>query len=496
MSNFYEQTQFEQSMLKQGKARFHRQEQKAKEKGQYSRRPSSQILIQKHVETYAQKIEDFLRQAMEGHAGRKPLAATFLLDLDTKVIASMASRCIFDLLYNRPSLRKLSHAIGQLIQTEREFQNFFEQSPRTFQVVTQNLTKQHREARVKRYVLDKLAKEHDLKIKEMDTNDMILTGSKLIELFIDATGFVTITHVFKKNRCENCVVPTPEVLTFIEEVNKRLENIKPVWGPIPETPRPWKSLKDGGFYRLSLPFVRTRSKLHRGLLETHPMPKVYEAINMLQETPWCVNRRVLDVVLALRDIGLEIAGLPETYVPAIHGRPEDWKKESHSRYEEGMKHMMKNFECDRTLGVAKTYQREERFYFVHTLDFRGRAYPVTSYLSPQGKDLDRGLLTFAEDCAEPLGESGVWWLATHGANGWGHGKLPFAERIAWIAEHTPRILRIAEEPLSDYWWTEAEEPFQFLAFCFEWAEYQKHGIEYRCSLPVAVDGSNTNFKNF
>ena len=223
---------------------------------------------------------------------------------------------------------------------------------------------------------------------------------------------------------------------------------------------------------------------------------VYEAINALQETPWRINKRVLDVVLALRERGLEIAGLPEKYDPEIHGRPEDWKKESHSKYEEGMKHMMKNFECARTLGVAQTYRREERFYFVHTLDFRGRAYPVTSYLSPQGKDLDRGLLTFAEECGEPLGERGAISLARHGANCWGNNKLPFEERIAWVEEHTPRIVRIGEDPLSDYWWEEAEEPFQFLAFCFEWAGYQREGIGYRCSLPISVDGCNNALQHF
>ena len=349
MSNFYEQTQFEQTMLKQGKARFHRQEQKAKEKNQYSRRPSSQILIQKHIEIYAQKIEEFVHQAMEGHAGKKSLAATFLIDLDVKVIASIASRCIFDLLYDKPSLRKLSSAIGQLIQTEREFQHFFEQAPRSFQIVMQNLTKQNMGTRLKRYVLDRIAREQGLTVKEMDASEMILVGSKLVELFIEATGLVTLEKVQTKKHFKNCILLTPDGLSFIEKVNKRLESLKPVWGPIPELSRPWKGLRDGGFHQLSVPFVRTRSKLHRALLEGHPMPKVYDAINALQETPWCVNRRVLDVALALRDRGLEIAGLPEKYDPEVHGRPEDWKKESHSKYEEGMKHMMKNFECGRTL---------------------------------------------------------------------------------------------------------------------------------------------------
>ena len=187
------------------------------------------------------------------------------------------------------------------------------------------------DTRLKRYVLDRIAREQGLNLKEMEPNEMILTGSKLVDLFIEATGLVMIEKVqTKKKHLKAYVTLTPDGATFIEEVNKRLENIKPVWGPIPEKPRPWKGLKEGGFHTLPKSLVRTRSKLHRTLLETHDMPQVYEAVNALQETPWRINKRVLDVVLALRDIGLEIAGLPEKYDPAIHGEPADWKKESHS----------------------------------------------------------------------------------------------------------------------------------------------------------------------
>ena len=190
-----EHTQFEHNMLKQGKARFHKQEQKAKEKNRYSVRPSSQLFIKKHTEIFAQKIEEFVCKAMAGHAGHQPMAARFLTDLDTKVVASIASRCVFDLIYKRPSLRELSHAIGQLVQTEREFQNFFEQKPKYFQTVMKNLTKQNLDARLKRYILNKLATEKGIVGQEMDMSEMILVGSKLVELFIEATGLVTLEKV-------------------------------------------------------------------------------------------------------------------------------------------------------------------------------------------------------------------------------------------------------------------------------------------------------------
>ena len=483
-------------MAAQGKARFYRQEHAARNKGRYATRLVPQLLIQQHITAYTQKIEAFMVHTMDGKSGGKPMAAKFLLDLDIKVIAVIASHCILDLLYKKPSLRELSTYIGTMVQTEREFQTFSKKAPRYFQLVMKNLNAQNMDIRVKRHILGKLAEEKGWKAKTMEANDMILTGTKLVELFVEATGLVKVEKAFHRKRFKNQVEPTPALMAFVEEANKRLEGLKPVFGALVESPLPWEGLKEGGFHTLSKSFVRTRSKRHRELLEGYPMPGVYAAVNAIQETPYCINERVLDIALALRERGIAIAKLPERYDPALHGTPADWKQESFSKQREGMKHMMKNLECAMTLNAALTYRGEERFYFVHTLDFRGRAYPVTSYLSPQGKDLDRGLLTFADCCARPLGESGANWLAIHGANCFGHDKLPFTERRAWVEGNSLRIVQTACDPLVDYWWTEAEEPFQFLAFCFEWAGYMRQGEGYCCSLPVAVDGSNNALQHF
>ena len=121
---------------------------------------------------------------------------------------------------------------------------------------------------------------------------------------------------------------------------------------------------------------------------------------------------------------------------------------------------------------------------------------ITSYLSPQGNDLNKSLLTFSQTMAKPLGHKGVKWLAIHGANCYGIDKISFEERIAWVKSNSARIARIAKDPYADYWWTEAKEPFQFLAFCFEWQGYLNEGEDYKCSLPVAVDGSNNALQHF
>jgi DNA-directed RNA polymerase len=38
-------------------------------------------------------------------------------------------------------------------------------------------------------------------------------------------------------------------------------------------------------------------------------------------------------------------------------------------------------------------------------------YAQPQFLNPQGSDLAKGLLTFAE--GKPLGNDGAWWLAVH-----------------------------------------------------------------------------------
>lgn len=35
-------------------------------------------------------------------------------------------------------------------------------------------------------------------------------------------------------------------------------------------------------------------------------------------------------------------------------------------------------------------------FFPHSMDFRGRVYPITPYLNHMGDDLNRSLLVFAE----------------------------------------------------------------------------------------------------
>ena len=58
------------------------------------------------------------------------------------------------------------------------------------------------------------------------------------------------------------------------------------------------------------------------------------------------------------------------------------------------------------------------------------------------------------------------------------------------------ILACANAPLANRKWQDADEPWQFLAFCFEWKGFRHNGYGYVSHLPCMVDGSCNGIQHF
>lgn len=153
------------------------------------------------------------------------------------------------------------------------------------------------------------------------------------------------------------------------------------------------------------------------------------------------------------------------------------------------------------LQVAREF-RDQRFYFPHNTDFRGRAYPIPPHLNHVGSDISRGMLMFAD--ARPLGPNGLRWLKIHLANLCGVDKVSFDDRVTFVNDTMPRVLAAADKPLGDgpnspnRWWLKADEPFQCLATCIEIADAVRSGNpeSFMSRLPVHQDGSCNGLQHY
>jgi DNA-directed RNA polymerase len=222
-----------------------------------------------------------------------------------------------------------------------------------------------------------------------------------------------------------------------------------------------------------------------------------------------VNSDVFNIVIEVWNSGKEIADVP----PLVLNEEEPSKPENYdtdikarSSYLQKMKlHNLRRLanhsqRCDVNyrLEIARAFM-DEKFFFPHNMDFRGRAYPLPPHLNHMGNDLSRGLLLFAD--AKPLGAVGLRWLRIHLANVYGFDKASFSEREQFAIDHEEDIRKVTLDPLGEggKWWLQADDPWQCLATCMELMKAHNHpeGPEnYPCRLPVHQDGTCNGLQHY
>jgi len=132
--------------------------------------------------------------------------------------------------------------------------------------------------------------------------------------------------------------------------------------------------------------------------------------------------------------------------------------------------------------------KDKVFYLPWSFDYRGRAYPIPAFLTPQDTDFGKACISFAnESVVTPEAEE---WLSFQVATTYGLDKATMSERLNWTNDNVGLITKIALDPIDSLpEWEAAEEPFQFLAACDEY--YHCVVLRDRSStvLPVATDAT-------
>jgi len=283
--------------------------------------------------------------------------------------------------------------------------------------------------------------------------------------------------------------------------------------PALKEPRKWKGVFNGGYYTDALKFPAIKLNSSRYLRDANAIeqPREYACLNSLQKTKWAVNNRLAVLIQHCLEEDIKIGGLPGTDVevpasPFPNKIPKAQMDESqlevlkeyslHARRVREMNASNRSIRLHlvRCMQAARAYEHRA-FHYVYYSDFRGRKYPAYSPMSPQGPDFSRALLLFRKGLPLKSKESELLF-ASHGAGMYGNDKVSLLDRHKWVQENEQIIVKAAESPLEWQWWTEADKPFQFLAFCFEWEGYQKDKKKFKSQLPIQMDGSNNGLQHF
>ena len=474
-------------------------------------------LLKEAIPVCAKAIEEFKMEADNGKAGRKHICVKLLRELDSYTISYLTIKCILSqtALFPLATLVGLCKQVGSVLEDEVRFNRLLTETSEHQQKTTKiGVSKRVGLTYKKMYM--KATEEKIVESGELtpwvawDNAQKVSVGLKLVEIFCYSTGLGRLQKLYKGEKWAYQFVLDNTISDYIRHNDQNLAELVFKYRPMVIPPKKWTTPLDGGYYiKLKRPalLVKSPAKIVKELYRDVDMPKVYEAVNAIQETKWHINKKVLDVAneILFWDAIPEGLEIPSRTPPEPPSRPPeaDYNEEVSKAWRLSMVHYYqdlassrgKRLLTDALVSEASVYKNDPEIYFPHNLDFRGRVYPMTT-LSPQGNDLSKGLLEFANGV--PLGEHGQTWLAMHGANCYGLDKKPLEERLAWVYGNFQLISSIANNPLDNLSWTEADSPWEFLEFCFEWTDMINSGEPrlYESHIAVAFDGSCSGIQHF
>jgi DNA-directed RNA polymerase len=460
--------------------------------------------------SFLQAVNQFINPPIKRTAGRNIITSKLLQDsgLEPEVVSLIAARTILNYIVKNRTCKRSSLCmyIGRQLDLEVSIRRFGDTKERKsllkklFKDFDKRTYPKHWRIKTIRNYFD----AEQIEWSTWEPKQQLAIGMALIGLFRNATGLIEFSH-------DGMFIDITETLS--EHIQKMLVNNSSMfvlYRPTIIPPKPWSetNLFRGGYYTNKVrpyPLIKGSGRRDVERLMRLDLSKVLRAVNALQETPWRINTRMLEVQRwAFNDYGKSIGsfeGSDEESMPPI---PFDYEtnlevKKAHNRacfevYDRRRRAKSKRISAMVSMAVADEMKRYDRIYFPHTLDSRGRAYPVSAFLHPQGPDYCKSLLEFGEGKPVETQEAANW-LAVCGANAYGYDKVSLVERVEWVAANEEMILSCAANYQTDHRWMQAGEPFQFLRFCFEWEERVK-GLGFLSHMVIPLDATNSGLQHY
>lgn len=457
-------------------------------------------LIADVVQPVADAIREFVTRIRSGGAGRRPAAAKLLSRIEPEVAAYLTARIAVNSLATNATLQSMASQIGRALVDHLDMQLFESEAPGLASKVQHLVRAAPTVPAMRRFHLMKIV--HDVSRVDVSEQDRNHAGLKLVDLFCQGTGWFDL--VSRARGVE--LVARPALTAWLNQQHDRRALMVPLDMPMVVPPKPWRSPWCGGYRVRQSKLIKARDRSQLAMLTKAACPDVYAAINSIQSTAWRINTALLTVAKAIWNAGGHLGGLPERENriippypdaartdPAIDRQWRDLVAPLH-RWNETIGPA--RLKVAQLLWLGEKFAAEDAIWFPHGLDWRGRAYPLASVTGPhpQGADLNRALLEFAE--GKRLGEHGADALAIHVANLFGHDKVSLDDRIAWTNANSADLAACAADPTGNRWWTQTDKPWSALAACLAWAGYVAEGVDHVCHLPVAIDATSSGLQHF
>ena len=495
-----QQIKLERDQIKQGLNRLRSNTKKLEQKSYASATiygvSSIDALLPIVVDSIKRTTHDRLKR---GTGYQLQLIKEYVSQLEPLAAAAIACKLTFDKVFSHKqgsnNLTNVCDSIGSAIEDECQMRYYEEHAPGLLNVLKKNYWHKSIGTNQKIVVIQTLMNRYDVKQwVSWDRTNRIKLGAWLLECIMDSSGWFFKNMVQEGRRRVNYILPTPEFIEIKDQIMKESELFAPLSWPMLIEPNDWSNERPGGY--LLNEVMRGNNMVRHGHDCCIQGEKPILFLNRIQKVGYRVSTFILDIADWMEEKEISLGKfIPIVSLP-LPPKPVDIadNKDARKTYRRAAAEVMnKNANAFRrscrtrmTMEAARRF-KHETFYIPWSFDYRGRAYPIPAFLTPQDTDFGKALIRFeAESMVTPEAEK---WLAFQVATTFGLDKSPMEERQQWVKENLTLICSVAENPENVSKWENVEEPWQFLAACDEYYHCVIKKDRLTTGLPIAIDAT-------
>lgn len=492
----------ETAQKEEGEQRLERSTRQAEDRRYGSSTVYGKRLLDGHLAAVAAVIGERLGRISNGQPGPEHrLVAERLGQADPGVLALLTMKVCLDALgagkgheRTKPlTYISVATAVGQAVQTELRLNWYQAQDPELFKTITRRFhagTGTRQKATVYKFQFNREGIEWKTWGSRINTQvggyllDCLQRGAGWIETELTGTGY--------RNRLL-LIRYSDGFLQLKDQVMERAEQLACCLWPMVCPPRDWSNTEPGGY----LTAEERGYQMVRAHQPGEPLQQselFIAMLNNLQRQAYRLNRQVFEVAEYCFENFISVGKFKREQRHEPPNRPPEGASEEVIKEYKRARRVLEdvnaqlerdNWRTTECMYVARKYVDEEAFWITWSADYRGRLYPLVTSFTPQGCDFNKSLFYFVEE--GPVNE---YWLAFAVATCFGHDKATMTDRVAWTRSNTELITRIAQDPLDTIAeWRQAEEPWCFLASCFEYYACCLAKTKTTSGLPVGIDAT-------
>ena len=500
-AEIHEQVQLERDQIAQGLKKLHKNTQDLENKSYASASVYGIASIDTLLPLVVRRIEETNNRLIKGQAGKSfKEIQHYIADLEPLASAAIALKLTFDKVFSfkegSDQLTTVCEAIGHAVEDECQMRFYERQAPGLLNVLKQKYWHSSSGTQQRLSNIRRPMNAVDVRWDAWGAANRVKLGTWLLDCIIAESHWFTKDMRYEGRKRVNYVVPTPEFMSIKDQVMKDAELFAPLAWPMLIEPNDWTNDRSGGY--LLNEVMRGHDMVRRGHQGSIQGETPIEFLNKIQKVAFTLNPFIVGVAEELDRLERAVG----KFLPIVHHelppKPVDIaeNKESRKKYRQAAAQTMnlnaqefkKSCRTRMTMEAVKRFKNVPKFYIPWSFDYRGRAYPIPAFLTPQDTDFGKSLLVFAEGSyVTPEAED---WLAFQVATTFGLDKAPMAERLEWARNNHELFTIIATDPVTNlHLWEEVEEPWQFLAAVEEYYATVINPTRHFTRLMVATDAT-------